>query len=108
MNDRHDAKSSAYMHWAKTASQARFNLATSGVVSVANAEFPFWTEPPEITGPGGYGYIELRQCIAEHSGVTPECVVAAAGTSMANHLAMAGVLNRAPKSWWNIQPTARY
>lgn len=83
---------SEYMEWAKTCSTARFNLATSGVTSVPLAEFPLRLPDLELTSPGGYGYEPLQQRIAHHTGAPEECVVAATGTSMANHLAMAAVL----------------
>ena len=82
-----------YMEWAKTRSQARFNLATSGIVSVPVGEFPFRPEEIEITRAGGYGYEPLQERLAAHAEVAPESIVAAAGTSMANHLAMAALLN---------------
>ncbi|MGB7284938.1 MAG: pyridoxal phosphate-dependent aminotransferase [Candidatus Acidiferrum sp.] len=85
-------KRSMYMEWAKTRSHARFNLATSGVTGVPLAEFPFDLAQFEVTAPGGYGYEPLQQRLARHSSVPEECVVAATGTSMANHLAMAAVL----------------
>ncbi len=80
---------SDYMHWAKTQSRARFNLATSGVGPFPLRELPVGIEQLEINGDSTYGYGPLQQAIAQHCGVDPECVVAAAGTSMANHLAMA-------------------
>ena len=80
------------MEWAKLHSQARFNLATSGVLNVPLAEFPR-IEQSEITGEGGYGYDPLQQRIANHCNVAKECVVAATGTSMANQLAMAAVID---------------
>lgn len=83
---------SDYMEWAKLRSSARFNLATSGVISVAPNEFPQFPNEIEITAPGAYGYGPLQQRLAQHAGVDPECIVAAAGTSMANHLAMAAVI----------------
>ncbi|MBA2270318.1 MAG: pyridoxal phosphate-dependent aminotransferase [Chthoniobacterales bacterium] len=81
-----------YMEWAKTRSQARFNLATSGIMSVPSSEFPLPGSRLAITGPGGYGYAPLQERIAAHNRVPVECVVAAAGTSMANHLAIAAVV----------------
>jgi aspartate/methionine/tyrosine aminotransferase len=84
---------SLYMEWAKTRSHARFNLATSGLMSVPRSEFPVRLEDLEITAPGAYGYGPLQQRLARHSGVSEACVVAATGTSMANHLAMAAVLD---------------
>ena len=86
-------KRSLYMEWAKTRSHARFNLATSGLMSVPLSEFPVRLEDLEITAPGAYGYGPLRERLARHNGVPQECVVAATGTSMANHLAMAAVLD---------------
>jgi aspartate/methionine/tyrosine aminotransferase len=46
----------------------------------------------EINGDNSYGYAALQQAIAAHHGVDPECVVESAGTSMANHLAMAAII----------------
>jgi len=86
-------KRSEFQEWAKTRARARFNLATSGLTSVPITEFPLCLEELEITGPGGYGYGPLQQRIARHAGVPEECVVAATGTSMANYLAMAAVLD---------------
>ena len=80
------------MQWAKICSQVRFNLATSGLTSVPISEFPFRPDEIEVTGPGGYGYEPLQQRIAQHTGAPEKCVIAATGTSMANHLAIAAVL----------------
>jgi aspartate/methionine/tyrosine aminotransferase len=79
------------MEWAKLSSQARFNLASSGLTSVMLAEFPLEPNDLEITG-GGYGYGPLLERIARHTGAPLECIVTAEGTSMANHLAMAAIL----------------
>ena len=86
-------KRSVYMEWAKTQSQARFNLATSGLMSVPISEFPVRMEHLELTAPGAYGYAALQNKLAQHNNVPEECVVAATGTSMANHLAMAAILD---------------
>jgi hypothetical protein len=80
------------MHWSKTQSRARFNLATSGVASFPLRELPVDFEKLEINGDDSYGYAPLQQAIAAHHGLDPECVVESAGTSMANHLAMAAIL----------------
>jgi aspartate/methionine/tyrosine aminotransferase len=85
-------KGSSYMEWAKTRSQAKYNLATSGLIGVPRAEFPLSLDELEITAPGGYGYAPLQVRIAVHTGAPEECIVSAEGTSMANHLAMAAVL----------------
>jgi aspartate/methionine/tyrosine aminotransferase len=79
------------MNWAKTQSYARFNLATSGVGSFPMNEFP--QVPLEINGSNSYGYRPLQQAIGAKHGVDPDCIVTAAGTSGANYLAMATLLN---------------
>ncbi len=84
---------SDYMHWAKMHSHARFNLATSGVASFPLRDLPVTIEQLEINGDSAYGYAPLQQAIANKCAVDPDCVVAAAGTSMANHLAMATLLD---------------
>src|SRR5947208_4950525 len=85
-------KHSDYMHWSKTQSRARFNLATSGVAPFPLRELPVDLKELEINGDDSYGYAPLQQAIAAHHGVDPECVVESAGTSMANHLAMAAII----------------
>ena len=85
-------KHSDYMHWSKTQSRARFNLATSGVAPFPLRELPINLADLEINGTNDYGYAPLQQAIAAHHRVDPECVVESAGTSMANHLAMAGII----------------
>ena len=86
-------KHSDYMHWSKTQSRARFNLATSGVAPFPLRELPVQLETLEINGnDDGYGHPPLQKAIAVHHGVDPDCVVESAGTSMANHLAMAAII----------------
>ena len=85
-------KHSDYMHWAKTQSTARFNLATSGVAPISLRDLPVNLEELEINGGDSYGYPPLQKAIAAHHGVDPDCVVESAGTSMANHLAMAAII----------------
>jgi aspartate/methionine/tyrosine aminotransferase len=80
------------MHWAKMRANARFNLATSGMPNVALAELPVKLDDLEITTSSPYGYPPLIEAIAAHADVPKECVVTAAGTSMANHLAMAALI----------------
>jgi hypothetical protein len=80
------------MHWSKTQSRARFNLATSGVASFPLHELPVNVKDLEINGDNSYGYAPLQEAIAAHHGVDPECVVESAGTSMANHLAVAAII----------------
>lgn len=84
---------SDYMLWAKTQSRAKFNLATSGVGSFPLRELPVTIEQLEINGDSTYGYVPLQRAIAKKCAVDPDCVVAAAGTSMANQLAMATLID---------------
>jgi aspartate/methionine/tyrosine aminotransferase len=88
MRQRH----SSYMQWAKLQSKARFNLATSGVAAYPLNELPVTIDQLEINGDSTYGYAPLQQAIARKTNADPDNVVAAAGTSMANHLAMAAVI----------------
>lgn len=85
-------KASKYIEWAKTRSQARFNLATSGVMNYPMAELKVRLEDIELSGPSWYGYEPLQQALAAKCGVATDNVVAAIGTSMANFLAMATIL----------------
>jgi len=82
---------SAYMNWAKTRSVAKYNLATSGLGNVKLSELSVSLDDIEITD-GGYGYQPLVQSIATRYRVAPEEVVTAAGTTFANHLAMAALI----------------
>lgn len=83
---------SRYLEWAKLRSGAKYNLATSGLDGFPLAKLPVKIEDLEISIGGSYGYPQLQERLARKNGVAPECVVAANGTSMANHLAMAALL----------------
>lgn len=87
-----DRKRSDYMHWAKTRSGSRFNLATSGVPNARFADLGVTLDDLEVTTTNVYGYPPLLEAIAKKEGAAPENVVLAAGTSMANHLALATLL----------------
>ncbi|HYJ87416.1 MAG TPA: pyridoxal phosphate-dependent aminotransferase [Pyrinomonadaceae bacterium] len=86
-------KQSDYMHWAKTRSRARFNLATSGLANLTLKDLDVSLNELEITGDSGYGYEPLIRALADRYQVETESIVTAAGTSFANHLAMAGLVN---------------
>jgi aspartate/methionine/tyrosine aminotransferase len=83
--------SSSYMYWAKTSSIAKFNLATSGLGNLKLSDLRVSLDDLEITG-GGYGYQPLIQAIAARYRVEADTVVTAAGTTFANHLAMAALI----------------
>jgi aspartate/methionine/tyrosine aminotransferase len=86
--------SSEYMHWAKAAhARARFNLANSGMRAYPLARLPVRLADVELSGPSFYGYAPLQESIARKEGVSADCVVAANGASMANHLAMAALVS---------------
>jgi hypothetical protein len=84
--------SSAYMHWAKTQSQAPYNLASSGVMHYPLEQLRVQLSDLELSGASAYGYAPLQQAIAAKCGVDAGCVVAANGTSMANFLALATLI----------------
>jgi aspartate/methionine/tyrosine aminotransferase len=85
-------RSSAYMEWAKLHSKATFNLAASGVLDYPLAGLPVAITDLEIGGQGSYGWPPLLEALARKCGVAVECVVHANGTSLANHLAMAALI----------------
>ncbi len=84
--------SSEYMHWVKTASQARYDLVSSDLLHCPLSELKVTLADLEINGPGGYGYQPLREALARKCGVTPDCIVSSLGTSMANHIAFAALI----------------
>lgn len=92
MNNPGRVNASSYIEWAKLHSQAKFNLATSGVIPYPIADLPVTIEDIELSGPSLYGYEPLQQALARKCRVEPDNVVAAIGTSMANYIAMAAVL----------------
>lgn len=81
--------SSPYMEWAKLHSGSKYNLASSGVRWYSLKDLPVTLDELEINGPSAYGHPPLQAALARHCNVDTDMVVAAAGTSMANHLAMA-------------------
>jgi len=92
MTPARDVMSSSYMNWAKTSSSAKFNLATSGLGNLKLRELDVSLGDLEITD-GGYGYQPLLQAIATRYRVNTNSVVTAAGTTFANHLAMAALIS---------------
>jgi len=88
---RGEVLTSAYMKWAKTKSGARFNLATSGMPNLSIRDLRVSLDDLEITD-GGYGYEPLISRIGARYRVAQESIVTAAGTTFANHLAMAALV----------------
>src|ERR1700678_2364093 len=85
-------KHSEYMQWAKTQSRARFNLATSGVGPFPLRAMPFDFGSLGINGDNTYGYAPLKNAIARKHSVELDCIFTTEGTSMANYLALATLL----------------
>ncbi len=92
MNTPRGTVGSAYMEWVKTKSQAAFNLANSGVKNYPLSGLPVDFDSLTLCGPGAYGYPPLLKAIAAKCGVDQDCVATAQGTSMANYLSMAAVI----------------
>ena len=81
--------SSPYMQWAKGHVHAKYHLASSGVMNYPLSKLPVKLDDLEITGESYYGYEPLQEALARHCGVEKSQVFAALGTSFANHIAMA-------------------
>jgi hypothetical protein len=84
---------SHYLAWAKLRSNARFNLAASGVLDYPLAELPVRIGDLEIGGTGPYGYKPLMERLAAKAAVPEECVVYTLGTSMANYVALTALVH---------------
>ena len=81
------------MHWAKTRPRVKYDLALSGILNLPIAELDFDPKQLELHGDNAYGYRPLIEMLATHRQIAPENVVTiAGGTSMANHLAMAALI----------------
>lgn len=89
MSGTRQVRVSEYIHWAKTRSSTRFDLATSGLENLPLSDLCVRIEDVELTRGGGYGYEPLQRALAQRLNVRVESIVAAIGTSLANHLAMA-------------------
>jgi aspartate/methionine/tyrosine aminotransferase len=87
-------RSDFYMAWAKLSADARFNLATSGVMDFPLAELPVQIADLEINGPGRYGYQPLLERLARKTDAAVECIVTSIGTSMANFIALSALIER--------------
>ena len=83
---------SRYMAWAKLHSNARFNLAVSGLLDYPLAELPVHIEDLEIGGTGPYGYKPLIERLAAKAHVPEDCVVYTFGASMANYIALTALV----------------
>ena len=86
-------KESLFMHWAKTRPKVKYDLALSGILNLPFAELDVKLSEFELHGDNAYGYRPLVDTLATHRHVASENVVTiSGGASMANHLAMAALL----------------
>ena len=83
---------SDYMDWAKRFQGARYTLAVSGIQSLSKDELGVDPGDVALDGRVGYGHAPLLEAIAEKERVAIDRIVLAAGTSGANHLALATIL----------------
>jgi aspartate/methionine/tyrosine aminotransferase len=84
---------SDFMHWAKSRPKVKYDLSLSGILNLPLAELDPDLRDLELHGDNAYGYRPLIEALARHRNVLAENVVTVAGgTSMANHLAMAGLI----------------
>jgi aspartate/methionine/tyrosine aminotransferase len=86
-------KGSIYMRWAKEHAAARYNLANSGMLRCEVSDLEIEQEDILINAANADGYPPLLEALAGRYGVAPEMVVPAAGTSGANFLAFATLVD---------------
>jgi aspartate/methionine/tyrosine aminotransferase len=83
-------KHSVYMRWAKEHAAARFNLANSGMAGISAEDLVLEQGDVQINGDNRDGYAPLLEAIAKlYQLESPQEVVTAGGTSGANFLAFA-------------------
>lgn len=86
------AMQSDYMHWAKYQSRATYCLSSSEMPHFRLDRLPLTIVDLDLDGASHPRYAPLRQAIADRYGVPFDWVVCANGTSMANFLAMATLI----------------
>ena len=85
---------SDYMHFAKYGADARYNLATSGVMGCELADLGLTMDDLALHGVNAGGYRPLMERVAARFGVDVGCVVMpGGGCSFANHLALAAIVS---------------
>lgn len=84
---------SDYMHFAKTRTAARYNLASSGIADCTLEDLALAPGDVALHGANAYGHAPLIDRLAARFRTDPACIVTAGGgTSFANHLALATLL----------------
>lgn len=84
---------SEYMHWAKFQRPVTYKLSGSDMPHFRLDTLPLALPDLDLDGASHPRYAPLREAIAGRYGVTPDMVVGADGTSMANFLAMATLIS---------------
>jgi histidinol-phosphate/aromatic aminotransferase/cobyric acid decarboxylase-like protein len=80
------------MEWEKTHPRARYEIGGSGIMPVHIGELPEVRDALEINDFNLYGFRPLIRTLAERYEVSPDQIVTAPGTSMANYLAIAATV----------------
>jgi aspartate/methionine/tyrosine aminotransferase len=81
-----------YMEWAKTRPSAEFDLAGSNILACTLDDLPGAREALSLNGANDLGYAPLLEAIAKRYGTDPRFVTTATGTSGANFLVYAALL----------------
>ena len=87
-------RGSEYIRWAKSRERFRYNLGRSSIRPCPPGDLAAGPEDFAICGDNAHGWDPLRHTLAKRYGVDSDRVVLAIGTSMANHLACAAVLEQ--------------
>lgn len=85
-------RESEYLEWARSHGNIKYSLALSGVPPVDVNLLSPSVDDFTMVADNEYGWAPLLERIAHRYGVTPANVVLAHGTSMANHLACAALV----------------
>ena len=81
-----------YMEWAKTRAAAEFDLAGSNIMACALDDLPGARDAVDLAGANDNGYRPLIEAVGARYGVNPDLVTTAEGTSGANFLVLAALL----------------
>lgn len=86
-------RGSRYIRWAKSRERFRYNLGRSSIRPCPPEDLAARPEDFVIAADNAHGWDPLRQILGARYGVAPDRVVLAVGTSMANHLVCAAILD---------------
>jgi aspartate/methionine/tyrosine aminotransferase len=81
-----------YMEWAKTRATTEFDLAGSNILACSLDDLPGARDAVDLSGANDNGYRPLIEAIGARYGVSPDLVTTAGGTSGANLLVLAALL----------------